>query len=99
MRKSNGKSLITNPIWREQLDTIGDMLVALRKRLEIAKETGAHSIWGEGEVMYLFHDKELAEWFDYTRDEILKIVSSICVDVGLREIHFHRKSDIDMHKK
>lgn len=91
LQRANGKALITNPVWREQLDTIGDMLVALRRRLKIAKETGAYSVWGEGEVSYLFHDKELGEWFDYTREEILKIVSSICTDVGLPEIHFDRK--------
>lgn len=91
LKKANGKSLIKNPVWREQLDMVEDMLVVLRKRLKIAKETGAYSVWGEGEVSYLFRDKELGEWFDYTRDEILKIVSSICVDVGLPEMHFYKK--------
>lgn len=33
LKKSEGKSAIVNPEWREKLDTICDMLVDLRKRL------------------------------------------------------------------
>lgn len=43
------------------------MLVALRKRLKIAKDTGAYSLYGEDDVMYCFYDRDLAIWFDSTR--------------------------------
>ena len=46
------------------------MLVALRKRLKIAKDTGAYSLYGEDDVMYCFYDRDLAIWFDSTREEI-----------------------------
>lgn len=72
------KSTIASPVWREKLDTICDMLVALRKRLKIEKKEGAYSTYGEGEVMYCFYDRNLEEWFDFTREEILKILSSVC---------------------
>ena len=91
LKKSEGKSAIVNPEWREKLDTICDMLVALRKRLRIAKEAGAYSTYGEGEVMYCFYDRDLEMWFDSTREEILKILSSICEEIGTHRLHFHRK--------
>ena len=69
LRKSEGKSTIASPVWREKLDTICDMLVALRKRLKIAKKEGAYSTYGEDEVMYCFYDRNLEEWFDFTREE------------------------------
>jgi len=77
--------------WREKLDTICDMLVGLRKRLKIAKATGAYSVYGEDEVMYCFYDRELERWFDYTRVEILKIVSSMCGDIGVHKMRFRKK--------
>lgn len=92
LKKSEGKSAVVNAEWREKLDVICDMLVALRKRLRIAKETGAYSTYGEGEVMYCFRDIELEKWFDSTREEVLKILSSICKDIGMHELSFQRKS-------
>lgn len=91
LKKSEGKSAVVNPEWRENLDTICDMLVALRKRLKIAKEAGAYSTYGEGEVMYCFYDRDLELWFDSTREEILKILSSICETMGGQGLCFHRK--------
>ena len=91
LKKSEGKSAVVNPEWREKLDTICDMLVALRKRLRIAKEAGAYSTYGEGEIMYCFYDRDLEMWFDSTREEILKILSAICEDIGVHGLHFHRK--------
>ena len=91
LKKSEGKSAVVNQEWREKLDTICDMLVALRKRLKIAKEAGAYSAYGEGEVMYCFYDRDLELWFDSTREEILKILSSICETIGVQGLCFHRK--------
>lgn len=91
LKISDGKSAVKNIEWREKLDTICDMLVGLRKRLKIAKATGAYSVYGEDEVMYCFYDRELERWFDYTRVEILKIVSSMCGDIGVHKMRFHKK--------
>lgn len=91
LKKSEGKSAIVNLEWREKLDTICDMLVVLRKRLKIAKEAGAYSTYGEGEVMYCFYDRDLEMWFDSTREEMLKILSSICEEIGIHGLHFCRK--------
>ena len=51
LKKADGKSSVVNIEWREKLNTICDMLVALRKRLKIAKDTGAYSLYGEDDVI------------------------------------------------
>ena len=91
LKKADGKSSVVNIEWREKLNTICDMLVALRKRLKIAKDTGAYSLYGEDDVMYCFYDRDLAIWFDSTREEILKILSSICEEIGIHGLGFPRK--------
>lgn len=90
LKRAEGKSVIINSEWREKFDTIYDMLVALRKRLRIAKKEGAYSMYGEGEVMYCFNDRNLEEWFDFTREEILKILSSMCEEIGIHGLWFPR---------
>lgn len=90
LKRAEGKSVIINSEWREKFDTIYDMLVALRKRLRIAKKEGAYSMYGEGEVMYCFNDRNLEEWFDFTREEILKILSSMCEEIGIHGLWFSR---------
>lgn len=92
IKRSEGKSTIANNTWRYKLNTITDMLVALRKRLKIAKAENLYSTYGEGEVMYCFHDRELEMWFDLTREEIIKILSSICQEAGISGLHFPRQN-------
>lgn len=92
LKRAEGKSAIQNSIWRKKLDTIDDMLTAIRRRLKTAKEQETYSTYGTGaEVTYWFDDRELAEWFNSTREEILKILSSICKEAGLRELHFRKR--------
>lgn len=91
IKQAEGKSFIKNSMWREKLYTIADMLTAIRRRLKVAKEEQAYSSYDTGaEVVYFFHDRELMEWFNSTREEILKILSSICMESGLHELHFRR---------
>lgn len=92
LKQSEGKSSIINHSWREKLNTITDMLVALRKRLKIAKAENLYSTYDRGEVTYCFYDRELEEWFDLTREEIIKILSSICQEAGISGLHFPRQS-------
>lgn len=89
LKQAEGKSTIQNPDWREKLDNISEMLVSIRRRLKIAKAEHAYFINGTGgNAVYYFRDDELAEWFNLTRREILRIFSSICREVGIRELHF-----------
>ena len=93
LKQSTGKSAIQNPIWREKLNTITDMLTSIRRRLKIAETEGAYTKYSyeKSDVCYLFHDRELGEWFNATREEILKILSSICQEVGIHELKFARR--------
>ena len=91
LKQADGKSSVQNSLWREKLYTITDMLTAIRRRLKIAQKEKAYSTYGTGEdVAYCFYDRELAEWLNSTREEILKILSSICKEAGLRELHFRK---------
>lgn len=92
LKQAEGKSAVQNPSWREKLDTIADMLNSIRRRLKIAKAEKVYTKYGSGQdVFYCFLDGELGEWFNLTREEILKILSSICREAGLRELHFPRR--------
>lgn len=92
LKQMEGKSAIQNPSWREKLDTIADMLNSIRRRLKVAEAGGAYTKYGSGEdVFYCFSDYELGEWFNLTREEILKVLSSICKEAGLSELRFSRR--------
>lgn len=89
IKQAEGKAIIQDPDWREKLDNISEMLVSIRRRLKIAKAEHAYTMNGTGgEGVYYFRDYELAEWFNITRREILKILSSICQEVGIRDLRF-----------
>lgn len=92
LKQAEGKSAIQNPSWREKLDTIADMLNSIRGRLKVAEAEKAYTKYGSGQdVFYCFSDRELGEWFNLTREEILKVLSSICREAGLRELYFPRR--------
>ena len=93
IKQSEGKSTIKNPMWRQKLDNIGDMLASIRRRLKIAEEESAFTKTNssDNEVFYCFRDRELEEWFNITREEILKVLSSVCREARIRELHFMRR--------
>lgn len=90
LKKAEGKAFIENQIWRDKLDTIVDMLKAIRKRLIMAKKSGALEI--NGDKFYIFYDRNLAQWFDMTRTDIMNIFSSICEEVGIKKMKFPRNT-------
>lgn len=92
IKKAEGKSAIQNPDWKEKLDVVVDILTAIRRRLKIATKEKAFSYHQNGyDGFYCFYDRELEEWFNGSREEVLKIMSSICRDIGLQELHFPRR--------
>ena len=75
IKQAEGKSVIQNPDWREKLDNISEMLVSIRRRLKIAKAERAYTVYGTGnDVFYCCCDREIEEWFNLTRREILIVV-------------------------
>ena len=81
LKKSEGKSLITNDSWREKFNVITDMLVAIKQKLEIGKTDGV--FWSDENGYYCFSDIGIAVWFDKTREEILKILFSVCEEAEI----------------
>ena len=58
----------------------------------MAEAEKAYTKYGSGkDVFYCFSDSGLDVWFNLTREEILKILSSICCEAGLHELHFPRR--------
>ena len=93
IKQSEGESAVNNPMWRNKLNNIGNMLISIRRRLKIAEEENVFTKSDNNnyEVFYCFHDRELEKWFNLTREEILKILSSICKEAGIRELHFESR--------
>lgn len=58
------------------------MLISIKHRLVIAKEDNIY--WSDGYGRYCFSDSEIAEWFDLTRTEIIKILTSICEEAKIK---------------
>lgn len=61
IKQSEGKSAVNNPMWRNKLNNIGDMLISIRRRLKIAEEENVFTKSDNNnyEVFYCFHDREL----------------------------------------
>lgn len=92
LKQAEGKSVIQNSDWRDKLFAIVEIMTAIRRRLKIAKKD--HSFIQRDDNnggFYIFHDRELEEWFDSSREEVLKIMSSICREAGLHELYFPKR--------
>src|SRR6266542_6188315 len=92
LNQAKGKSFLMNPKWREQMDTVVDLLRAIRSRYALAVRTG-HIHLGrehEGHQFYVFHDRELCDWMDSTRSEITQMFSEICREAGIKSLQFPR---------
>ena len=88
LKTEEGKTSLMNFSWRNRLDAIVDMLIAVRRRLKIAQEEGAYH---RSTMSYCFNDYEVGRWFDNTRVEILKLFSSICKEAGIPQLSSIRK--------
>ena len=93
IKQAEGKIFVQNPEWREKLYNVVDILTAIRRRLQVAECDHAYSFYSNrgNEGMYCFYDRELQEWFNSSREEILKIMSSICTQIGIPELRFPRR--------
>ena len=77
IKQAEGKAFVQNPEWREKLYNVVDILTAIRRRLKIAEHDHVYSYYSNNghDGMYCFNDRELEEWFNSSREEILKIMS------------------------
>ena len=89
LKVSEGKSAVQNPEWRNKLNAITRKISGLRRKLETAKKSGEYIENFNGScVVYNFCKRELPEWFNTQRAEILRMFSEICKEAGLPEVQF-----------
>lgn len=93
IKQAEGKAFVQNSEWREKLYNVVDILTAIRRRLKVAERDHVYSFYSDNgkEGMYCFNDRELEEWFNSSREEVLKIMSSICSEIGIPELRFPRR--------
>jgi hypothetical protein len=96
LAQAKGKSFLSNPKWREQMDVIVDLLRAVRSRYSLAVQMGQIHIGPEyqGRQMYDIRDDEIADWMDSTRVEILGLFSELCKEANIKPLsipRFHRR--------
>ena len=92
LAQAKGKSYLSNPEWREKMDTIVDLLRAIRSRYLLAVQTGQIYLGPEhqGQQFYDIRDEQVAEWMDSTRAEIIQLFSDLCEEAGIPPLRFPR---------
>jgi hypothetical protein len=80
LAKLKGKSYLSNAEWRRQMDTIGDLLRAMRSRYEDARKRGV--IDGHNHYHYV-QDPELTHWMNDTRNQVLIIFDEVCREASV----------------
>lgn len=87
-----GKSFISDPEIRDSMDTIVDLLGAIRSRYNLAVREGNITLWdhANGEQTYCFYDPDLADWMDTVRGEVIRIFSTVCEKKNIRQLRFPR---------
>lgn len=85
LSRSWGKVFLANSKWRQNMDVIADMLRAIRSRYAEAKKNGTihTNARPDNSEFYCIHDRNLAEWMDSTRAQILQMLSELCKEAGV----------------
>lgn len=78
--RAKGKAYITNPQWRAELDTIVDLLRAIRSRFELGKKMGLIQV---GDGFHCINDHHTADWMDQTREEVLALFGQVASQAGI----------------
>jgi len=72
LAKSKGKSFLENRVWREKMDTIVDLLRAIRVRYRTMYGIRSHREF-----------IQLGEWMDATRDQVIQMFNEICEEADI----------------
>lgn len=89
---SKGKSHLENKDWRKMMDAVVDLLRAIRSRYKIGIRLGQIHLGQEhdGVRFYDFRDHELANWFDNTRSEVIRLFNLVAEEGGIPLLTFPR---------
>ena len=81
LARAKGKAYMRNAQWRTQMDTIVDLLRAIRSRYDDASK---RNLIHRNDRFYCFHDPELAHWMDDTRSQVLAVFADVCEEAGVQ---------------
>lgn len=82
--QAKGKSYLARSDWRDRMDSIVNMLRAIRSRFDDAIKQGSVHAYGDNDrLIYSFRDRELADWMDRTRNQILEVFAQVCEEAGV----------------
>lgn len=92
LAQAKGKSYLSTRTWREKMDVIVDLLRAIRSRYALAIEQGHIGVGSEhgGTQSYCIYDRQVANWMDETRAEIIAVFSGLCEEAGVSALVFPR---------
>lgn len=92
LAQANGKAFLKNTQWRETMDSIVDLLRAIRSRYELAIKSGEihTSSRDSGNSWYCIHDRSVGDWMDSTRAEVMRLFVKVCDDAGVKAPRFPR---------
>ena len=91
--KARGKAFLSNVEWRRGMDTIVDLLRAIRSRYDAAKKSGQIHVHEHpsGEEFYDIRDPAVAHWMDATRAQVLEMFGQICREASVTPPVFPRR--------
>lgn len=74
------------------MDVVADLLRAIRSRYDDARKKGAIHVNAhpDGTEFYCINDREIGDWMDSTRSQVLQIFSEICNEAGIQASVFPR---------
>jgi hypothetical protein len=94
LSRRNGKAFLTKMSWRREMDTIVDLLRAIKARYARAiatNEIHVHAL-NDGDEFFVVRSPDVARWMDETRAQILERSSQVCREAGLLELDFPRRA-------
>lgn len=94
LRQSKGKSYIENTKWRDQISLMVDLLRTMRGRYNLAVKQGDIRLQSRNKNYYDIVNRELYEWFDKSRQQLLELFGRVCIESGVKW-----KSNFPRHKK
>lgn len=84
LARAKGKAYLQNSEWRQEMDTVVDLLRAIRSRFELGVKLKL--IWTSSSS-HCINDPHTSEWMDRTREELLLIFARVAREAGLNPQH------------
>ena len=90
LAQAKGKSYLENAQWRDRMDVVAELLRALHRRFEIATRSAEIQVGDlrQGNRFYWIKDRDLLEWMDSTRSELIGVFSQVCSEASIPILRF-----------